>query len=70
MWLLWLACVDSHAQQWGDPSAVVWWMRALDWDVRNAPSLPSSDAGLFYNSTLPFVYLPCKAQSSADTEEP
>lgn len=70
MWLLWLACVDSHAHQWGDPSAVVWWMKALDRDVRNAPSLASSDAGLFYNSMLPFVYLPCKAQSIAETEEP
>lgn len=58
------------AHQWGDPSAVVWWMKALDRDVRNAPSLPSSDASLFYNSMLPFVYLPCKAQSSAETEEP
>lgn len=70
MWLLWLACVDSHAHQWGDPSAVVWWKMALDRDVRNAPSRPSSDASLFYNSMLPFVYLPCKAQSSAETEEP
>lgn len=37
-------------------SPVVWWMGALVLHVGNVPSLPSSEAGPFYNCTNPITF--------------